>query len=193
MEQVLVSTQYLLPKKVGKNGKVFAFEPEPTNYNSLVRNISLNNLQNVIPVKLGLSNSEKVIKLYRNERDEGMHSLAQINKHNYVKIQTITLDAFCTEYSISRVDFLKIDIEGAEVKALQGMKNILGTLSPKILIEVVEHHLRAMRTSEKDLRSFLERLGYTIYEFTSKGIMKLNSNQKRKQPNIYLNLFCIKE
>ena len=64
------------------------------------------------------------------------------------------------ERAVTRVDAIKIDVEGAEYLVLRGARQTLNRFHPMLLVEIVEHQLRAMNTSSTELRDFLQANGY---------------------------------
>lgn len=115
----------LLAKLVGEDGKVYSFEPEPSNFALLKKNIKINNYKNIIPINKAVSNKDGKIKLYLNEKDFGMHSTSDFYKDSKsIEVESISLDSFFKDKD-KKVDFIKIDIEGAEGKAIKGMQGIL--------------------------------------------------------------------
>ncbi len=118
----------LLNKLMPSSGRIYAFEPDPLNFDLLSENIKLNNATNVIAVNNALSNKKEVKKLYRySSKNLGRHSLLDINEADYVEVETLVLDQFLQDENIdiSRVRFVKIDIEGYEYFALSGAVKIL--------------------------------------------------------------------
>jgi FkbM family methyltransferase len=113
-------------KIVGDKGKVIAIEPEPGNLEILKKNIELNNLNNVIIVNKGIWSSKKHLKM----------NIGQYNRsHSFIKdhpektsqeliLQVDTLDNILKELNIETVDFVKMDIEGSEIEALNGMEKV---------------------------------------------------------------------
>jgi FkbM family methyltransferase len=96
--------------------KVFAIEPEPNNLESLIKNIELNGMKDLIkPVAVGISdfNGEAVIS------NEGGDSTILDNKDGS-KIKIMSLDSFIKKNKISSIGVLKIDTEGSEVKTILG-------------------------------------------------------------------------
>ncbi len=121
------------------NGKVFSFEPVSKTFNSLSKTISYYN--NVVGVKKGLFNFNKnlEIDLSTYEENQGSSTIVkEVSKNNTVTnsevIEVITLDDFVKDNNISKVDFIKADIEGSERYMLMGAKEILKKFSPKLSI-----------------------------------------------------------
>jgi len=105
-------------------GKVFAIEADPNTYQKLVDNIELNNFQNVIPINLAAYDSEKTLKLYKSDLSVS-NSLIVDNKLGFVEVKTSTLDKIVEQFRISKINWIKIDVEGVELQVLNGAKKIL--------------------------------------------------------------------
>jgi FkbM family methyltransferase len=127
----------LASKLVGSNGHVYAFEPGERELNLLRNNISRNNLSNVTVVDKAVSD-KKSSSNFVVSQDGAMNSLAR-NTHMYqevidnVVVETISLDDFVEDCGISKVNVVKVDVEGAEHLVLRGMKKLLST-SPQVKI-----------------------------------------------------------
>jgi len=119
------ASSYFLSRAVGPTGKVFAFEPDPTAYEHLLKNITLHSLSNVIPVCAALSD-ECGTRAFASEGTIGS-TLAQFQKAGRGKI--INVDALTLEAACSRVGFVptfvKMDIEGAEVGVIASSSDFL--------------------------------------------------------------------
>lgn len=117
---------YVASKAVGETGKVFAFEPDPYNYQGLTDYIKSEKLTYVIPMNLALSNKQGQTNLYLDDINIGNHSLVQENLYTgktHVKVNTDTLDNL--KEQIGEVDFICIDVQGAEPLVFEGAKQML--------------------------------------------------------------------
>jgi FkbM family methyltransferase len=117
----------LAARRVGPEGKVYAFEPEPANYSLLVKNAASNGYENIVAVRKAVPNRVGSLTLYLTSLDNGRHStyrhpLAQSGSE---VVETTTLDAFLESEGWPRVDLVKVDVEGAEMDVLAGMEQIL--------------------------------------------------------------------
>ncbi len=158
---------YWMRKCVGKEGEIYAFEPQTLLYKYICRIIQYFEWKNVIVEHLALSDKIGKTTLYIpvnevNKQSSPEASLLKptenkkINKTETVSIQT--LDNYCSIHSI-QPEFLKIDVEGNELNVLKGGEEILKRFKPKILVEIEVRHA-GIENAKKTFR-LLESIGYT--------------------------------
>ena len=136
-------------KYVGPNGKVIAIEAHPYNFKMLQCNISLNGLTNVTAVNCALYSKRDKIKLYLPDEKEGytMHHSVMSNylitkydekiEQNFIEVQAYALDELLETSGIKQVNWIKIDVEGAEYEVLKGAKEVLSASKRiSILVEI---------------------------------------------------------
>ena len=132
---------YTLPssKQVGQSGKVIAIEAHPKNYEMLNRNVKLNNLTNVTCLNYAVYSTKTKVKIYSNytimsERVSGK------GKEKAKEVNADTLDNILEQSGIAaeQVNWIKIDVEGAELEVLKGAHNILSN-SKDIAISIEIH------------------------------------------------------
>jgi FkbM family methyltransferase len=136
-------------KMVGTQGKVIAIEAHPNNYDILTKNIALNKLSNVVALNLAVHSKDTMVKLYDPGQEEGrtiyntiMTERKTSNSQNFVEVKAKSLDSILLENGIKEVNWIKIDVEGAELEVLRGAPNILSTSRDlSLLIEI--HNLGA--------------------------------------------------
>lgn len=115
----------LFASLVGETGEVLAFEPDPQNFAILQQNVALNHYSQVILEPKALSYSASQSHLYLCHENHGMHRLyPSVCCQDNVLVETVALDAYLANYERD-IDFIKIDIEGAEYAAVQGMQRTL--------------------------------------------------------------------
>lgn len=118
------------------NSKTYAFEPESSNYKELVKNIEMNQRNSKIyPINIGLWSQESEMNFSLDDHDTGSHSL-NLNRSNKQIIQVDSMDNFFHKKGLKKIDFIKLDIEGSEIEALLGAKNIISTFKPKLAISI---------------------------------------------------------
>jgi FkbM family methyltransferase len=115
----------LCAKLVGSHGKVFAFEPFPEHFELLKRNIKANGYENVALVRMAVADTTGTRHLFLSEDNSGDHRIFGAGGHRRaIEIETITLDDYFRGNSMP-IALIKLDIQGAEYAALQGMLRVL--------------------------------------------------------------------
>jgi len=142
-------------KKVGERGKVIAFEPDLKNRKILKRNLHHENLKNVIIIPKGLWNKNTSLTLDKS----GLHSSLS-SKNQGEKIEVVKLDDELKKLGIEKINFIKMDIEGAEIKAIEGCKGILKNSHPHLAI--ASYHIINGKTTSIFLEKYLSKLGYNV-------------------------------
>lgn len=157
-------TSLLLAKHVGTNGKVFAFEPLTSNQERLQKNLDINASSNVKVIL-------KAVADVSGKRQFVVHSSGAMGKlrgsngretqyQNSIEIESVALDEFVFKQRNSKPDLIKIDIEGAEGLALQGMMRVIQEAKPLLMIEL--HGEEAARACWQ----ILTNTGYSIHKLT---------------------------
>lgn len=167
-------------------GIVYVFEPGINNLPYLKENIK--QLQNVILIQKAVSNENGKAKFYIEDltgqnnsllsdylvqRKNSKMAFIKSNKME-VEVETITLDTFCKEQLITP-DFIKIDIEGAELLALKGMLLTLRDCMPIIMMEITENY--------KSIYEIFKSVGYLLFS-ENRVELQLNDNYSG-------NAFCL--
>lgn len=181
----------LFAKLVGKKGKVYSFEPEPNNFALLKKNISINNYHNVNIQQKAVSNTNKKINLYLSKKSTGQHTIAPSRFcDKKIQVKSIRLDDDINE----KIDFVKIDVEGAEYHVLSGMKNILKNQKIKLLLEFQTKNLQEHSTAPDDFFNFLEAEKFKIFYINKKtnSFEPLINKDDIIQSEMAQNLFCIR-
>ncbi|MBR6418509.1 MAG: FkbM family methyltransferase [Bacteroidales bacterium] len=111
---------------------IYAFEPSTDNFTWLERTAQLNN--NIIPVKKGLGSKHETTMFECNNNNSGMNRCTENEKKETEPVEIVTLDEYVESNGITKLDFIKSDIEGAEREMLRGAKNTLRRLSPKLAL-----------------------------------------------------------
>ena len=188
---------------VGSSGKVYAFEPQPEVYDVLVRNIKANGLGSTItPIRKAVSNGIGAAVLLLATEGSGGASLYRIpgtNPSETVVVETTTLDAFLAAEGWPRVHLIKMDIEGAEKAALEGMKQLaIRNLAFKLIIEFAPLVQAAAEVTSEELFAALSALGFRKFSAIVGDLHPLDIPQDIPRltrmacmaRNPYVNLLC---
>ena len=152
--------------KVGKTGRVVAFEPNPETLRLLRDDAAASDAGNVIVEPIACTDREQMLTLYAGPSfNTGTSSLARENVpvEGSAKSYTVRgrkIDDVIRELSLTRVDAIKIDVEGAEGYVLRGAFETIKRFHPKLVIEVVPAQLANLHTTPEDIQSLLRAAGY---------------------------------
>lgn len=151
---------------VGEKGKIYAFEPDPSNFALLEKNVKLNGCTNVVLERKALSNRKGTLKLFIARENRGDHRIYQPEgeSRSSIDVEAVRLDEYCKEHKTG-IDVLKMDVQGAEGHILDGMTGLLEDRKdgPTIFMEVWPYALKGMGTDAGDLLRKLESHHYTFY------------------------------
>lgn len=152
---------------VGEEGKVFAFEPDPDNFDLLRKNVRVNSYKNVVLVQKAASNKTGKLKLYLSEDNKGDHRIYDPHDgRRFIEIESVQLDDYFRNYD-SKIDFVKMDIQGAEGLVLQGMANLLEkNKNMTILTEFSPMALKGAGTDPKQYLRLLTENGFILYHIS---------------------------
>jgi FkbM family methyltransferase len=181
---------------VGENGRVIAFEPDPVNFRYLKRNVEANGCTNVVLEQKALSTEAGTIQLHLNSKNMGMHSTAlpQELSGGAIEVEAVPLDDYLQ--NVEEVNFVKIDVEGAEGFVLGGMHQTLRS-APRLslLVEFAPTRLEAAGCDAEKMLRNLEAQGFRMssVDSPSRRLAPTNAddvlNRLATESNlVYLNL-----
>ncbi len=178
---------YLLPL-CGQSGAVHAFEPNPCLIPLFRQSIELNKEYGSIRLNVLAVGKEsgKFLPLYGPDRigSSSLYPHEWLDQDSKVLVPIVTIDEYVRGNQVKRIDAMKIDIEGAELDALQGMEETLRVCPPKLIIceltllpegndplhnsaEVLKR--AASATDARQLSDFLKQRGYELWDITADG------------------------
>jgi FkbM family methyltransferase len=175
----------LFAQRVGKEGHVHAFEPEPENFGRLRANLALNNIETVRLVRAAAAAESGTATLHVFRPGLGAwHSLGRptlpdpfvhgqtVEPTAEMQVPTVTLDEYCAHSGVERIDLLKLDVEGAEVDVLRGAEELLGDgRIGTILFEVSLPQSAALRHAPGDVFELLAAVGYESFDIADDGAL----------------------
>ena len=155
----------LMSKRVGEQGRVVAFEPSPRELRRLRRHARLNHCGNVMIEPFALSDAEAEADFFVVDGvQDWCNSLrppAIEESTRTVRVEVKRLDDVLKRLGIVAVDFIKLDVEGAELSFLRGAERLLsGDKRPVILAEVQDIRTRPWGYAAREIIEFLMRVGY---------------------------------
>jgi FkbM family methyltransferase len=151
---------------VGPEGSVHSFEPVPDTFNLLSTHVGLNGLTNVRLNRQALWNEAGTVCLGLDGGDDfnaGSYTIGGGQAEAAVTAPAIPLDEYATARRLRRIDLIKMDIEGAEWFALQGMRATLRRDRPTILMELNRQAAQGLGYDTQDVWDFFKGIGYRAW------------------------------
>lgn len=168
----------LMGLMAGETGKVLAVEPYPPSFNRLVENIHLNRLKNVVPVQCALSDEKGTTTLYSYGSADG-DIITTFYKENLkfprpdvppearilmeTPVEVRTLDDVVRQKECSRLDVLKIDVEGNEYRVLAGGQETIREFRPHIIFEYNPRTWKNAGCDFHAVQDFFSTMNYSLY------------------------------
>ena len=152
-------------KLVGAQGHVYAFEPDPENYQLIVKSAQVNGYRQVTAFNNAVADDTRQVELFLDSNNSG-HSLSAVNvikAAGSVTVEQVSLDDFYRQGKLgTKIDFIKIDVQGAEQLAMKGARRVIQECKPIIAMELEPVRLRNMGADPLELLRSLERCGYAF-------------------------------
>lgn len=182
------------------DGVIYAFEPEPTNFGLLVKNIAINGYTTIMAHQEALADKPGTLRLFTDRVNTGNPSLTAENvpaSGGSVEVAATTLDLFLSR---GRVDLIKVDIQGAEGLFFAGAYETLQRSPLKILMEFWPYGLRNLGTDPLELLNKLQGYGFTVQRITATSpflervdpVAVIAMCENNKQGRGFINLFLEK-
>jgi FkbM family methyltransferase len=153
-------TAYLFAKAVGPAGRVVAIEADPRNYECLTSNLRRIQTPNIDALHAAVWRSKGFVD-FASEGNMGSAVLeVSPTKPNKVSVQALTLSDVCQELGLSRVDHVKVDIEGAEYEALPAASAFIERYRPDFLVEMHLENDRPVNVPK--LQTFFAQMDYEM-------------------------------
>ena len=178
----------LASRKVDIKGRVIAFEPSPRERRRLQLHVKINRCTNVHIEPFALSSNEGTAELFVCLGQEtGCNSLrppAVNEPMKKVQVPITTLDRYLEQIAIDKVDFVKMDVEGAELEVLHGASKLLGNYRPLILCELADVRTGPWGYCSVEIYDFLKSRSYRWFSIMSDGKLRPCPRKERFNENL---------
>lgn len=163
-----------------KAGKVLAIEPIPKTYDMLNMNIEYNMFTDVIePLNIALGSKEHTAKFICSlgPKNHMVYEVEDIHRDlPTINVNVTTLDNLLKyRKKIGRIDFIKVDIEGAEHSFLLGARKTMEAFKPIIMMEIEEQRLTKYNVTAENVFNFMNDLGYKYLSVAEDSITEGNT------------------
>lgn len=173
------SESVLIGRLIDSDGHLYAFEPFETISRKLKINLLLNQMEKKVTIEsFALGSDTETVEFYlpsKNASNQGEASKFKFKSFSdSIRVKQITLDDWVIQNKIKKVDFIKMDVQGAELDILVGAKNVLQSMKPVIYLEADEIQTSNSKTSLKDIFQVLSINHYDVYLIQEKNRRALN-------------------
>lgn len=152
-------------RRVGAEGRVYAFEPVPRNAAAIRRSAQLNGLAmiKVFPEAVGAATGRAELLLAHHIGGAALASVgAPPDTRGRMQVDVVTLDDAVARRGLRPPSLVKIDVEGAEIDVLHGMTEIMRRYRPKIIYEVDDATREGLARKARTIATFMTKAGYTL-------------------------------
>ncbi|MES2512975.1 MAG: FkbM family methyltransferase [Bacteroidota bacterium] len=166
----------LLSQFTTDKGRVYCFEPDSQNFKYLKKNTK--GINNIELFNKAVSDKTDVIKVYKSKLLNVDHRTYPVNNYDSVEEMTsVSIDELIKDRTISKVNVIKIDIQGFELTAFSGMKHLLSSSNDlKIIAEYWPHGFKRAGTSAIAFYDFFNELGYSFYLIDNDTLTKITKD-----------------
>ena len=157
-------------------GSVHAFEPVPSTFSWLRRNVALNNLEGVIRANnFGLADEAKKVSMFMpGFTGSGAASMKNLHPEEAtieVEVRFDTLDEYFSANKLCRLDLVKADVEGSEMFVLRGGRKTIEQFRPLIFLELLRKWSKPFGYHPNDVIGMLGEIGYRCFTFGEKRLV----------------------
>ncbi len=178
----------LAARRVGSSGRVFAFEPAPSEFRRLARNLALNGFSNVVTVPSAVGSHEGKTTLYVCLDGRGDYSACRPPhdvkgaRCSRTTVPITSLDTFIQQNEISAADFVKVDVEGGELEVLKGAALVLTKLRPVFMCELADIRTHQWGYDASEIYRYLSQYGYLLLRPNPDGSLTAAEARTKYEP-----------
>lgn len=157
--------------------KIYVFEPIPYTYNYLKKHLQINNTRHVTAFNFGFSDTTEEKTFYWSKNENGSSSMANVQNRrviNKIRCKVTTIDKFMKNRHHG-IDFIKCDVEGAELFVFRGAVKTLERFKPIIFTEMLRKWSNKFGYRPDDIINLLVGLGYDCYGYINNRIKRISS------------------
>ncbi len=175
-------TALIAAQKTGESGKVISFEPYPETIERFEKNLELNkSIKNIKLEKFALGDEQSTITLFQDcvtnsGGNRVLHSSVE-NPAGVKQVAVTTLDLYSAGENLSRIDLIKIDVEGFEMNVLKGAEQTLLKFRPLLIVEVDEKNLNSQGAAARDIIAFFHEYHYEMIDLSTMKDFYLGNDQ----------------
>jgi FkbM family methyltransferase len=154
--------------------KIYSFEPIPDTYAQLVQNVAINNASTIQYFNFGFSDETKTLSFYVSELTSVSSSAQNLTDDKNIKLiecKVQPIDNFIKEKPVT-IDFIKCDVEGAELFVYKGAVETLKTHQPIVFTEMLRKWSAKYNYHPNDIIALFKELNYKCFIATTQNKLK---------------------
>jgi FkbM family methyltransferase len=154
------------------SAKIISFEPVKHLFQKMNHNISINNIKNIETVNAAVGEINEEKELFLSSPDNlGMSSFHQPGNYSRKKerVKVVAIDDWFKTSGLTKIDLIKLDIEGGELAALKGMKEVLQNFRPIVIVEINPETLSMFSLKPGDIYNYLNQLNFDGFIISETG------------------------
>lgn len=162
-------------------GRIHSFEPDEKSYSRLIKNIEINHINHLVTAnRMAISDERRVVK-FTNYKD-GENQIAGKDERNYQIIPCTTIDQYIADNEITKIKYIKIDIEGFEYQALLGAISTLKSGIVDIFQLEINSQIQNSGSKLNKLLDLITAAGYKLcsYDIQSKKLIPIAHSKSRE-------------
>lgn len=171
-----------LARQVGPRGRVIAFEPGPRSFQLLTKNVAANGYDHVRMENAAVSDRSGFVNLFvcssgeSDNRIEG--TLVDVGEREKVRVPCFSIDDYIERHKVQSVDFIKLDVQGAEMFALHGMRDTLRkNHGVQLILEFSPEAIKFGGSSAEEMLDLLHELRFNLYRLADNDRERLTTKQ----------------
>jgi len=188
-------------RAAGPAGRVYAFEPDPQNYSTLLKNVHTNGLEGrVVLVPKAVWDRPGRAVFFIDGTSAGARSTSSLvamplTMQEEIRVECVSVDDFLATSGSVKVDVVKMDVEGAELRVLKGMERTLAPSGAHLVmfVECNPGALRAAAYTVADLLEQLEEFGFVVMAIDEHNGRFYSPEPAAIEKPLYTNLLCVRE
>ena len=176
--------------KTKKNVNIHAFEPIPSTYKNFLKNIKINDVKIKVN-NIGLSDKKQDLVFYFYKNESGNASIALMNEakeNEKIECHVDTLDNYFYENRLAKLNFIKCDVEGAELLVYKGGFKTINKHKPIVFTELLRKWSAKFNYHPNEVINLFKNMGYDCYFVINKSLKKI---EKMTDETIQTNFFFL--
>ncbi len=174
--------------------KIYAFEPIPKTYALLIENIALNESKNISTFNFGFSNENTFITFYYNPKLSGNSSIQNLSHSDCIeeiKATVKKIDDYVRESKIS-IDFIKCDVEGAELFVFKGGADTIKRDKPIVFTEMLRKWCKPFNYHPNDIIKMFNSMNYKCFSIKGSFLKEFNTMTEETVETNFIFLHTVK-